>query len=443
MGRRAVGTIYKHGDHWDARVSLPDKSRPVFHLNAGLTKTQARAQARELAAAAMEGRLVQDQPVATATARQPGESCESWFDRWFKARAARGMARCTDDLNRVRKHVLPVLGATTPLATVGKVDIERLVTALDGRIHAPVAPMSWKTARNVWGLVSRAFKDACRSKNPSLRVREDNPCSEVAPPDGGADKAKCYLFPTEFLALVRCPRLPLINRRRYVLAVYLYARAGELTALSWDAIDLEHGTINVTESIERGGKRKSTKTGEARRFAIEPALMPLLRAMHDESGGHGAVLAMPADGEHLARDLRLDLKAAGVTRPELFTRNATHVPLSFHDLRATGITWMAVRGDAPLQIRHRAGHSDFATTEGYIREAEAVQRGFGQVFPPLPPELLAPVAREGVLETVASKIVTPTSSPNSQHRVTTDKNWWRRRESNPGPQVLGEDFYTT
>lgn len=57
----------------------------------------------------------------------------------------------------------------------------------------------------------------------------------------------------------------------------------------------------------------------------------------------------------------------------------------FHDLRATGLTWMAVRGDEPLRIMQRAGHEDFATTQIYIRTAEAVRDGFGAPFPPLPP----------------------------------------------------------
>ena len=45
---------------------------------------------------------------------------------------------------------------------------------------------------------------------------------------------------------------------------------------------------------------------------------------------------------------------------------------------------MAARGDDPLRIKQRAGHSSFRTTEGYIREAENLGASFGKVFPPLP-----------------------------------------------------------
>jgi hypothetical protein len=46
---------------------------------------------------------------------------------------------------------------------------------------------------------------------------------------------------------------------------------------------------------------------------------------------------------------------------------------------------MAVRSDPPKVIQSRAGHTDYATTLGYIREAETLATGFGEVFPPLPP----------------------------------------------------------
>ena len=58
-----------------------------------------------------------------------------------------------------------------------------------------------------------------------------------------------------------------------------------------------------------------------------------------------------------------------------------------HDLRATGITWMAVRGDEPLAIQQRAGHRSFNTTLRYINAAEVLEDGFGEPFPVLPATL--------------------------------------------------------
>jgi len=45
---------------------------------------------------------------------------------------------------------------------------------------------------------------------------------------------------------------------------------------------------------------------------------------------------------------------------------------------------MAIRGDDPLKIQQRAGHTTFDMTQKYIRTAEAVGEAIGDVFPPLP-----------------------------------------------------------
>ncbi len=45
MPRRRIGTINLHGDHYDARITLNDGSRPWIHLPAGLTEGEARAEA--------------------------------------------------------------------------------------------------------------------------------------------------------------------------------------------------------------------------------------------------------------------------------------------------------------------------------------------------------------------------------------------------------------
>lgn len=70
------------------------------------------------------------------------------------------------------------------------------------------------------------------------------------------------------------------------LLVYLYPRAGELRELRWDDVDLEHGTVHIHQAHDRTtGAVKDTKTSRPRRVKIEPELMPLMRALHEETGG--------------------------------------------------------------------------------------------------------------------------------------------------------------
>jgi hypothetical protein len=90
----------------------------------------------------------------------------------------------------------------------------------------------------------------------------------------------------------------------------------------------------------------------------------------------------------MARNFRRWLWKAGVRRAALHETNAQSQNITWHDLRATGATWMAVRGDDPLKIMQRCGHRDYGTTLRYVREAEAVRDGFGDPFPALPQCLL-------------------------------------------------------
>ncbi len=80
----------------------------------------------------------------------------------------------------------------------------------------------------------------------------------------------------------------------------------------------------------------------------------------------------------------------------------TRCTVTFHDLRATGITWAAIRGDRPFAIQRRAGHSDLRTTEVYIREAENAGAAFGEVFPELSASLCAS-SRESAPRAVSSR----------------------------------------
>ena len=91
----------------------------------------------------------------------------------------------------------------------------------------------------------------------------------------------------------------------------------------------------------------------------------------------------------LAKNLRKYLRRAGIERAELFINDVTRIHTRFHDLRATCVSWMAVRGDTAERIMQRVGHEDWRTMKRYMRTAEALANGFGEVFGRLPASLVA------------------------------------------------------
>jgi hypothetical protein len=98
----------------------------------------------------------------------------------------------------------------------------------------------------------------------------------------------------------------------------------------------------------------------------------------------------------LASRLRKYLEWAGVRREDLFADDELRRPITWHDLRHTGITWRVVRGDEALKVQRAAGHRFLTTTQRYINEAETFEgRAFGQPFPAVDLDLLSPFPTGG------------------------------------------------
>ncbi len=377
------------------RLTLNDGSRPWVDLTPTARSALAEKRAREVAVqrskiARQENLRAEDfglKPRAEkvdAEAAPATDVMERWLEVWTQHRQRRGLSTASESERMYRRHVAPVI-ATHVRVWTGD-DFRRLSRTLDEKVRT--GELSWKSALNVWGVATKMATDAASSKLDEIRCRSDDPSHRVEGPDRGVRKVKQYLYPSELLTLVASERVPIRWRRLFALAVYSYARSGELEALERSDVDLEHATVHVHRSVDRvrnKGKVKSTKSAVARRIPIEPELVPLMRVLVAET--QNRIFKMPSAGV-LSSKLKHYLAQAGVQRSELFTSDATRKAITFHDLRATGITWCAVRGDDPLKIMQRAGHASFETTRGYIREAENLRSSFGSVFPALPKSLL-------------------------------------------------------
>ena len=387
MGRLRTGAVVKFRDErgrirFKIGVTLPDGRRQWKRLKPNTSEARARDIAASFNVRAQKDPNLQ----GDWSDGEPGETLTEYQKRWCDHRRKAGYASVRDDVSRLTHHVLPKLGAR-PVARIEPQELEELVEELDIKVRK--GTISWKMAVNIWGVVTSLFGDACKSKALHLRVRKDNPATDIKGPDRGGEKAKCFLYPSEAYRLLSCEEVSLRWRRLFALAIYLGVRVGELQALEWPDFDLEHGKVTVHRASDRDtGKTGSVKDEDPRPFGIEENLMPLLRIMHKEAEGKGRIVQMPRK-RSLAKNLRKYLRRAGVERAELFINDATRIHIRFHDLRATCVTWMAVRGDTAERIMQRVGHEDWPTMKRYMRTAEALANGFGEVFGRLPASLVA------------------------------------------------------
>ncbi|MFI5296729.1 MAG: tyrosine-type recombinase/integrase [Polyangiales bacterium] len=391
-----TGQLVRTGNHFKVRLSFVDGTRPWIHLPPGLSEEEARQRAAALAKKAIsEGwtRAVQGQARGRGDERADVSTVASWFSEYFRYKESRGQT-VNAPKSHARAWIVPFLGDKRMVAVTPD-DLRGFVAVLDRAVAHD--ELRWKSATNIWGTATKAFKDAANCKYDELRILPSNPALGIPPPDKGRQTAKVHLFPSEFLALMTCEQLPLVRRRAYAVAVYLYLRPGEVEALDWVDFDLAHEQVTIQRSIDRElGGDKAPKNGMARvPMSIEPTLLPLIRAMRREDPSAHRVFADLGNERDFASGLRADLLLAGVDRHELhhWSKNPPRDWMTMHDLRTTGITWMAVRGDPLLIVKTRAGHSDIKMTAHYINMAAMMRQArYGEVFPPLPQVLLGPSA---------------------------------------------------
>lgn len=397
MARKAHGTTMFKNGCWQARVSMPDGTRPMVKLLGpnGSLLTDKEADKEEAC------RLT---PIAAETMRAGKHvtspnvtTCEQWAVKWHAFREShRGLTTTRDNKAHLDLHVFPFDGfGSRDIKAVTRDDIERVVEDLNRKMHlAPKDPdkISSKYAKNIWGSLSKFFDDACNLVTIRARPGGDNPCKDVRGPEKGDDRAKQYLYPSEFLQFVNCRDVPDKWKRAVILAIYLYPRDGELRSLTVDDIDVSRGHVRIHQSWNRRTRSiTSTKSGNVREFTYEADLGPLVQLIIAERKSH-SLADLPSERD-MSRGLRRWLRKAGVDRPALHRGTNTSRAITFHDLRATGITWCAIRGDDPLRLQYRAGHAQLSTTQIYIRTAVNVRDGFGDVFPSLPMDVLDPERR--------------------------------------------------
>ncbi len=383
MARKKTGTIVTLPDgRMQAIISLKDGSRkrlPPF------PKGTSRAMALERTALHAERAIAKGTVGRKRSVPSPRESgMDKWFTQWIQAREARGFTAVQENRAHFAMHISPVVG-DTHVKEWTRDDLRSLSRHLDAKVQGKV--LSWKSAINVWATATKMVGDAAESKHDGIRCRTDNPATGVEGPDRGDDVGEQYLYPSEFLKFMECAEVPEHWKQIVALAIYLYPRDAELRSLVCRDLDLEHASLRITKALNRRtNETKATKGRRSRSVSIEPNIMPLIKLMKgNRPASDPFITNMPSERD-MARGLRRWLLRAGVDRHELHHRTPTTRPIRFHDLRATGLTWMAIRGDDHLKIQHRAGHTDFATTQRYIRMAEAVREGFGDPFPGLPAE---------------------------------------------------------
>lgn len=410
----ARGRIY-----YKARITLPDQERiwlkPRFDK-----RDRAEDYAAEKTAEAHRRKTTVAQYEKKKTA---GESCDEYFARLSEVRESEGIVSVRKERYDWGKWVSPRIG-TRPVAEVTRDEIEDVRNALDVQVKARLsdgleAGISGSTAMNIWSTLRTTFKEAVSARDRALRVRTDDPASGHKPPLDTPERAKTFLYPNEMVMLLGCEDVPLEWRQTYAVGAYTFVRPEELEAVAWPDVDFAALTTHISKAVDArtGEPKPMPKNANAvRSVPIEPALLPLLKAMYKARASDDAPVCpvlREVNDNFRAQMLREHLRLAGVTRARLFADTPTLRPIDFRSLRDTGITWLALAKVPLSAMQRRVGHEDITQTNSYVKLGEDLSGSIGEPFPPIP-ESLFPSSKRRLSESSRAKFS------------------YRRRDSNRG-----------
>lgn len=392
--QRGEGAVYLRGDGiWTAQLDLGwrdgKRRRKTIY-----GKTQA-AVIRKLNAAKRD--LADHGDIPTA-----GMTVQRWMTKWLDevVPGHKHMKPSTlkDYRNKVSRYIVPSIGRTR---------LDKLTPAHVRTVHRHVTDqgLSTTTARQAHRVLSVALTDAMREGIVTRNVASLVTAPSKAPPGRNA------LSLPEAVALMRQVSTDRYGAR-WLAALLLGARQGELLGLEWDRCDLTAGTVDLSWQLQRVpykhacappcGRRTADRC-PARVLATLPGLeyrqldgniclqrpktigsvrlVPLpdplvvalrtrreqyLEERHGYATDHGLVWprlnGRPTDGHSDWEGWRSHLAAVGIP------------PMVQHSARHTTATLLLALGVPQEVIMSILGHSDAVTTRGYQHIDLSMQR---------------------------------------------------------------------
>lgn len=274
--------------------------------------------------------------------------------------------------NVLRKHVLPYW-RDWRLRDISRQDVQQWVAEKFRQRQG------WQTVRNSWVLLSGILETAVEYGYLSV-----NPARGVKFPQKELKDAPAIIAGADFTKLLAHVEEPYRTMLSLIAATGL--RIGELLALRWRVLDLEHGTLAVRESVFEG-KFQPPKTLKAKRT------IPL---------GPNAVAALQAHQQRVMRSAPEDVvfgnrKGAPMRESKILTEVLQPAAVKAGLGRVTWHQFRHIHSSllndlrVPVKIaQEQLGHASIATTlniythvvdASHRKAIEAVER---ELFPTVP-----------------------------------------------------------
>jgi integrase len=359
--KRKDKRVKQYGKQWGFVVDVPtlDGTRKQVRKQGFASEDEANDALRKLLDAHDDGTAVD--PSKLTIARYLTE-------RWLSTLDGRNLSVGTLDSYRqiVRAHLVPHLG-TVRLQALDTAAVETMLATLTRE------GASAKTARNIHGCLSKALSDAMRWRLVSRNAATGAELPKLAerPPRAWTPEQLA-----RFLGHVKDDRLAPLWRFYAVTGV----RRGEALGLRWRDVDLEAGTVTITNTRVKaigGTVEKGTKSAAGNRtISLDPSTLAALKVWRAAQRAEFMALGIRPAHAYVFTGI-----AGGPLMPNkvtaAFKRVCQHLGLpevGVHGLRHSAATFLVASGKNPKVVAQRLGHDVVTLMRTYAHVTPAHDR---------------------------------------------------------------------
>lgn len=312
----------------------------VGWLSEGYTMARAQQIRAERTVAVSKG-----EPARRKVAPLFKEAGEKYLE-WAAKNKAKG---AVDDKSRYDNHLGPRFGEKR-MDQITALDLEEMKTDLSERYAAATVAHVLKLFRMIW---NRAVDwDLWRGESPTRKVKMPVPRNT---------RERFLSHQEAALLLEELKKRSVTVHDMALLSLSTGLRAGEIFALKGHDVDLKNKLIVVTDPKNKT-RRAVFMTTEVKKILGS---------------------RMPKDtGEYIFTDQRHGGRIAEVSETfrlvadALFNQGITdrRQRVTFHSLRHTHASWLALQGESLLVIKEALGHKDLKMTQRYAHLADEARR---------------------------------------------------------------------
>lgn len=282
-------------------------------------------------------------------------SFKDFFNEQYfpQAKADKGKESIRREELLFRLWVDPVMGEK-PLRDIVPLDIERVKKGMNDKGKSP------RTVEYCLAVIRQIFNYAIRHD-----IVSDNPVNKVKKPKYENRRTR-YLTKEQSDSLLSTLKEKSIDvHDQALLSLHTGMRAGEVLSLQWSDVHFDTGHILIRGEISKSGKDRTVYMTKQVRDMLERRF---------ETPSHELVFTDRRHGGQIQRVSHTFIRVVNDLKLNKGVKNKRD-RVTFHTLRHTYASWLAISGESLYNIKELLGHSTLALTERYSHLSPTALQG--------------------------------------------------------------------